>query len=630
MNRALSRWLLICALAVMVVGGLGYGARTSHAAPATWYVQIYSTPDWTGAASEDPAVAGVIDYTWADGVAPTIGAASSVNTDGFSIRFTGSDTFATAGVYQFTLAGDERPQLIIDGITYISTSDWASDALSSVSKNVPLTAGSHTIVVQMKDTAGNATIQLTYPSGPLPPTNTPVPPTNTTIPPTLTPTPGAVYVPSTNAWYAEFFNNLDMSGTAAYAGYYPASGLNLSWGQGSPNAAVQVDNFSARFTRTINIPADMPAGTYKFYARADDAFRFYINNNAGADYLLFDFWGYKRDQMFTADFPLSNGSYTFRFEYQELSSDASLFLTWSPPNAQSPVLNPDGSGSGATATKAPGAATSTAVPGGPTSTVVPTGTSGTVNVAILNFRASPSLSAQILQKLSSGFTYGIQGKTPDSTWLYINVNGTLGWVMAQYLTITGDLNVVPTIPYESAGISPTATPSPIPAIELPQTDVQGLTLANLYIRSDPLRRAPTVGLIPWNTTIQVYGKDAGHSWYLIAYNGVVGWSYAPLIRLTQGAFNDLPYLDGSVPVYAPVPTQGIIAQAFGNMRIRSGPGLTYTTISRAQWGTRVEVLGISANRQWLKIRHGDVVGWSSAPWYRIVQGSLSDVPTVAQ
>ena len=634
MKRALSRWLLILALGVIIAGGLWTGTRTSHAAPATWYVQIYDTTDWTGPASEDPAVAGTIDYVW--GGAPTVGTASSANTDGFSVRFTGQDTFVD-GVYRFTLTGDERPQLLIDGVPYINTTDWPNDSTNSITRDILFAAGNHTVTVQMKDVSGNAVIQLTYPAGPLPPTNTPLPtntPTNTVVAPTNTPfiptATGAVYVPSTNAWYAEFFNNVDLSGLPVYTGYFPPSGLNLSWGQGSPNAAVPVDNFSARFIRTVNIPTDMPAGTYKFYARADDAFRFYINNNAGTDYLLFDFWGYKRDQTFTADFPLSNGSYTFRFESEELSADASVFLTWSPPNAQSPILNPDGSSAGTTATAVPGAATSTPIPGAATATVTPTGTTGTVNVNILNFRAGPSLEAQILQKLNLGFTYPIQGKTPDSVWLYINVNGTLGWVMGQYLTITGDLNAVPSIPYESAGILPTPTPTAIPGIELPQIDVQGVTLANLHIRSDPQRRAAILGVIPWNTTVQVYGKDAGHSWYLVTYNGIVGWSSAWYIRLTQGTFDELPYLDGSIPVYAPVPTEGIIAQAFGNMRIRTGPGLTYPQISKAQWGTRVQVLGISANRQWLKIRHGDVVGWSSAPWYRIVQGSLTDVPTIAE
>lgn len=682
MKRALSRGFLILALGVMVLSGLLHDARPGQAQTYPWEVDVFFTPNLGLTPDYETDTTALLDYTWP--TAPVINGATvpGAPDDGYSVRFTRNVSF-TAGLYTFTLIGDEGVNLYVDGVHYINR--WDNAAPATFTADVQLSAGFHVIVVEMEDTGGEGRVALTW---------TVVPPT--AMPPTLTPTSGPVYVPSTNAWNAEFFNNPDLSGAPVFIGVYPPSGLNLNWGLGSPNPAVPVDNFSARFTRTINIPAEMPAGTYRFYARADDAFRFYINNNAGTDYLLFDFWGYKRNETFTADYPLGPGSHTFRFEFQELTADAYVFLTWSPPNAQNPILNPDG-GTGDTnnpnegfglaacpygsvpgsptvpagwppvagpsaicndgwnsysnnpngtcswhggvrawcigsppsgATPLPGVAT--LVPGQPTLTPVPPAAAGTVNVNILNFRAGPSLQAEIIGKLNRGFTYPIQGRTPDSTWLYISVGGRLGWVMGQYLAIEGDLNAVPVIPYESAGIAPTPTPTPLPQIQLPDVNVRGRTLANLVIRSDPNRRAERLGVIPWNTEVQIFGRDNGHAWYLLNYNGIVGWSYAPLIRLTLGAFDDLPYLDGSVPVFAPPPTEGIIAQAFGNMRIRSGPGLNFPQISKAQWGTRVEVLGRSPDRQWLKIRHGDVVGWSAAAWYRIMQGSLADVPTVTE
>lgn len=616
MKRALSRGFLILALGVMVLSGLLHDARPGQAQTYPWEVDVFFTPN-LGLTPYETDTTALLDYTWP--TAPVINGATvpGAPDDGYSVRFTRNVSF-TAGLYTFTLIGDEGVNLYVDGVHYINR--WDNAAPATFTADVQLSAGFHVIVVEMEDTGGEGRVALTW---------TVVPPT--AMPPTLTPTSGPVYVPSTNAWNAEFFNNPDLSGAPVFIGVYPPSGLNLNWGLGSPNPAVPVDNFSARFTRTINIPAEMPAGTYRFYARADDAFRFYINNNAGTDYLLFDFWGYKRNETFTADYPLGPGSHTFRFEFQELTADAYVFLTWSPPNAQNPILNPDGSGGVPGAqTSVPGAPTPTPLPGAPTLTPLPPAAAGTVNVNILNFRAGPSLQAEIIGKLNRGFTYPIQGRTPDSTWLYISVGGRLGWVMGQYLAIEGDLNAVPVIPYESAGIAPTPTPTPLPQIQLPDVNVRGRTLANLVIRSDPNRRAERLGVIPWNTEVQIFGRDNGHAWYLLNYNGIVGWSYAPLIRLTLGAFDDLPYLDGSVPVFAPPPTEGIIAQAFGNMRIRSGPGLNFPQISKAQWGTRVEVLGRSPDRQWLKIRHGDVVGWSAAAWYRIMQGSLADVPTVTE
>jgi len=126
------------------------------------------------------------------------------------------------------------------------------------------------------------------------------------------------------------------------------------------------------------------------------------------------------------------------------------------------------------------------------------------------------------------------------------------------------------------------------------------------------------------------GRDAGHAWYQVNFNGLIGWSYAPWIKLITGSFDALPYTDGTQPVFAPQPTRGVIAQAFGNMRIRSGPGLQYPKISKAECGTRVQVLARSTNGLRIKVQHGDVVGWTFLNWYHIVQGDLASVPVTDQ
>jgi hypothetical protein len=40
----------------------------------------------------------------------------------------------------------------------------------------------------------------------------------------------------------------------------------------------------------------------------------------------------------------------------------------------------------------------------------------------------------------------------------------------------------------------------------------------------------------------------------------------------------------------------------------------------------VQVLAVSSDGRWYRVRHGDTVGWTFAAWYRIVQGDLSSVP----
>ncbi|MCD4685005.1 MAG: hypothetical protein K8S97_03600, partial [Anaerolineae bacterium] len=114
-------------------------------------------------------------------------------------------------------------------------------------------------------------------------------------------------------WYGEFFNGLDLAGGAIFTNTYAPSGINLNWGEASPGGAVPADNWSARFTRTLTVPSDLPEGVYTFYARADDNFRFYVDAT-----VVFDYWDtFGNGELYSAQVTLLNGSHTLKFEYRE-------------------------------------------------------------------------------------------------------------------------------------------------------------------------------------------------------------------------------------------------------------------------------------------------------------------------
>jgi hypothetical protein len=50
---------------------------------------------------------------------------------------------------------------------------------------------------------------------------------------------------------------------------------------------------------------------------------------------------------------LLDGPHTLKLEYKEQSVDCLCLLTWTPPNAQNPVLNPDGTGGTTSGTPVP-------------------------------------------------------------------------------------------------------------------------------------------------------------------------------------------------------------------------------------------------------------------------------------
>jgi len=566
------RWLVVAVVCAGVIGGwwLAQPPTSQAQGGAAWTVSVFSNPDLAGSPLPFAAVTNSVNFSWGTGVpvingVPVPGAPN----DNFSVRFV-TTTFFTAGNYRFTVQVDDGARLYVDGVLLINA--WqAGLGLRTLQADYNFTVdGNHTITVEMFDTIDNATIIASWalsaggglcvtgytysacPAGSVPGSN----PAPSGWPPASGPSAicndgwnscstnasgtcsdhggvrywciGTTGGQPGQAWSGEFFNGVDLAGPPIYTTTYPASGLNLNWGQGSPGGAVPADNFSARFMRTINVPSELAEGVYTFYARADDGFRFYVDNT-----LIFDQWDAFVNQTFTAPVTLLNGPHVLKFEYREFTMDALVFLTWSPPSAQNPVINPDASG-------APVQATATPAPG-----------------------------------------------QPD-------------------------------------GQGGQAAPPP------PAVGVRGMVMGNLRVRSGPSLRDPKIGLMPWGTEVDILGRDSGHAWYQVNFNGLVGWAYAPWIRLLTGSFDALPYTDGTRPVFAPPPTQGVIAQAFGNMRIRSGPGFQYPKISKAQWGTRVQVLARSTNGLWIKVQHGDVVGWTYLNWYRIVQGDLGAVPVTDQ
>ncbi len=576
MIKGLYRIAFIVALCGVLVGGLVLDLPASEARGTTWTVMVYNNPNlaaspiWTG-------VSPSVNYVWGQG-APVINGVSvpGAPIDNFSVRFTGS-AFFTAGNYRFTVQVDDGARLTVDGLLLIN--QWVSgQGLRTFQADYTFAAdGYHAIQVDYFDAIGDATIIVTWSLavGGLP-----------------TATPFYSGIP----WYGEFFTSNDLSGAPVFTGTYPPSGLNINWGAGSPGGAVPVDNFTARFTRTLTVPNDMPEAVYTVYGRADDNFRFYVDNA-----IIIDHWdSFAGDQNYTGQMTLLTGTHTLKFEYREQSANAFVFLTWTPPNAQNPPLDPNGS-------IAPATGQGGAV----------TGINATVNVSVLNFRNAPSTTGAILSKLNKGAVYPATGRTADNAWVQIQVDATSGWVVAQYVTLSGDINTLPVVNQPAA--APTAVPQPI--------GVRGRTYGNLRVREAPTTSSKQIELMPWGTEMDLLGTNGTRTWYMVSYNGVIGWAYAPWIRFIEGTIDQLPFMDGTRPsVQPPAPTQGVIAQAYGNMRIRSGPGFNFPKIGKALWGSRVQVLGRSTNGLWYKIQHGDVIGWSYAAWYRIVQGEITTVP----
>src|SRR5262245_2868196 len=129
----------------------------------------------------------------------------------------------------------------------------------------------------------------------------------------------------TDRWKGEYFNNQTLEGspTMVRDDTDGAGFLSLNFGSGSPHSvcAPAADNFSARWTRTVNLTQ----GIYRFTASVDNGMRLYVDG-----YKRIDKWGNLPPNTYTADVFLSAGNHEIKLEFIEYTGDASVSLSWTP------------------------------------------------------------------------------------------------------------------------------------------------------------------------------------------------------------------------------------------------------------------------------------------------------------
>jgi murein DD-endopeptidase MepM/ murein hydrolase activator NlpD len=144
-------------------------------------------------------------------------------------------------------------------------------------------------------------------------------------------------------WRGEYFPNRTLSGSPSMVRDDGASGLAFDWGSGGPNACgVGADNFSARWTRSV----DLPAGQYRFTVTTDDGVRLYVD-----DVLRIDKWLDRAGTTDSVELALGAGRHAVRMEYYDNAGLAVARLSWErigdpPPPPSGPIIVDDGNDDG--------------------------------------------------------------------------------------------------------------------------------------------------------------------------------------------------------------------------------------------------------------------------------------------
>jgi glucose/arabinose dehydrogenase len=226
-----------------------------------------------------------IDHDWGAG-----SPGGGLPADHFVARWSGTISFAP-GEYEFLATTDDGVRLVVDGVTVVDR--WVDQGATTNHATVLLDGGPHTIVMEYYENGGDAVARLTWnQTGDLPP------------PPD---------------YEAEFWNTPEAGGSPEFPTGPPDlvrsdRSIGFDWAGGSPDPAVAVDHFVARWTRTDVLPA----GLYRFTGQSDDGVRVYVDNVAVVNQWV------NQNAPFTADVVLLGGAHTIRLEYYENGGGAQV------------------------------------------------------------------------------------------------------------------------------------------------------------------------------------------------------------------------------------------------------------------------------------------------------------------
>lgn len=144
--------------------------------------------------------------------------------------------------------------------------------------------------------------------------------------------------------------------------------------------------------------------------------------------------------------------------------------------------------------------------------------------------------------------------------------------------------------------------------------------AGAFLRPSPLLGTEPIVTLPIGATVDVaeaaQGDDGGGStdWWRVDYKGRAGYVFAALVRPAGGA----PAAATPAPAR---PRRVTVKNDDGrNARLRAEPTTEAEIVHRAAPGVELEVLDQAKgeavdgkNTAWLKVQHGDKVGWVWAP-----------------
>lgn len=585
-ERGMDRWFTYkkwrflitgSALAIFVLVVLSSSSLNLSAQGGAWEGRYWNNRDLSG----NPVLVrqdGAINFDWGAG-----SPAPEVAVDNFSARWTQTANLP-AGTYRFSATADDGIRVFIDNVKVIDA--WVDSQVRTITADVYLSAGNHTIVVEYYEAGGVAVAKLNYAliSGPAPTPNQP--------------------------WFNEYYSNPNLSGTPTLTG--TTTDINFNWGFGSPAPGFPADFFSVRWTRAL----PLEPGRYRFTVVADDGVRLWVNNA-----MVIDQWRIQAATTYTADVDVAGGSIPVRLEYFENTERAQISLSWTRISTPTP----------------------------PPSSAVwraeyfnnPTLSGSPVVVrdeSAINFNwgfGSPAAEVPV-DRFSARWTstpnlapgrYRFTATTDDGVRVFVNNQLIIdSWfdrpattVTAEYTAPGGALPIRVEY-YENTGLAEArfsytqlsgGTGGPFPGTAT-------VTSYKLNVRRGPGTNFAIITKLDNGQVVNLTGyRNGDATWVQVSLpNNVVGWVSALYVRTSVPVSGLIP-ITGTTPP-PPPPGSGSLGTGVvmaGALNVRTGPGVSFPAFTTISSGTTVSLLGRNADATWVKVILVDGrQGWVNASY----------------
>jgi hypothetical protein len=238
-----------------------------------------------------------IDFDWKKN-APATG----MPKDNFSVRWTTSIDFS-GGIYRFHLLADDKATLRVDDRMVLRIPVNGS---TQGSYDLAMLKGVHKLTVEYREFTGSARVRLSWEK----------------------------ISPSFTDWKGEYWTNSNLSGSPVIS--RNDKDVNFRWQEKAPVVGMPRDNFSARWTRSVNFQD----GLYRFNAKANDGIRIYIDGKR----VLNEWHTSSGTTIYTFDKQLK-GKHTIVVEYYDGTGNAIVKVWWEkvvpvPPTPTTPPPEP--------------------------------------------------------------------------------------------------------------------------------------------------------------------------------------------------------------------------------------------------------------------------------------------------